>query len=111
MTTAEQDKQDLQTLKALVDSGVLKGGKIKAVLGSWDSASVTVSPSCPDAILKYRDASRVLGCTVYNVKRLVYLGRIVPVIPNGGYRASGVSLQSVNAYIADSANPKKYKAS
>ena len=110
MTATEQDKQDLQTLTALVASGVLRGEKIKAVLASWDSANVTATPlpSCKDAILKYRDAGKALGCSVPNVKRLVYAGLLTPVIMPGGYRASGVSVASVNALMASATASNRY---
>ena len=106
----KNDLEDLVALKKFVSADVFKGEKIKAIITNWDSIATTASivPVCPDACIKYKEASKILGCSVGHVKNLTYQGRLVPFIHRGGQRASGVCLSSVNALVQSATATSKY---
>ena len=105
------DIKDRETLEGLIRGGILSGDKIKKIVADWDFTAPPARASTVDSCLKYKAAAGLLGCSVGNIKRLVYAGDLIPFIHPGGQRASGVLASSVQSLIARNGSTKYRKPS
>jgi len=113
MLETEQFKEDLERLKGFFKMGVLKSPELLKKLESLEGEKAETRQPIPvlaDSVLKYEDAAKALGCSVPQIKKLVYAGRLEKAIEPGATRAYGVFASSVRAFMETMRRKRPAKA-
>lgn len=96
-------KKDVETLRGLFKIGVLKCPELLKRIEALERNGFSDTESAPaigERILKYAEAAKVLGCSVPQIKKLCYAGKIERAIEPDGTRAYGVFMSSVRDFLA-----------